>query len=131
MDLVKLLNDLVASIAALQTQLADAQASAQALADLKYKEGFDAGVASGVVPEVPVSDKVYSQVELEAKISEVIIPLHQQIAGLQAQIDQIPAQIEQAKVEAIASFKAELASKYADMQVVEQAAETGFAELLK
>lgn len=128
MDLVKLLNDLVANIAALQSQLADAQASAQALADAKYKEGFDAGVAS---VQIPVSDKVYSQIELDAKIAEALLPLQTQIADLQAKVDAIPSALESAKVEAVAAFKAELVVKYQEMQVVEEQAETGFAELLK
>lgn len=131
MDLVKLLNELVANIAALQSQLADAQASAQALADLKYNEGFEAGKASVVIPEVPVSDKVYSQAELDAKIAEAIMPLQAQITELQAKVDGMSAAIETAKVEAVAAFKADLAIKYEAMQVVEAQAETGFAELLK
>lgn len=129
MDLVKLLNELVANIAALQVQLADAQASAQALADAKYKEGFDAGVASVVIP--PVSDKLYSQVELEAKIAEALLPLQTQIAELQAQVEAVPAQIEQAKVEAVAQFKMEFLEKYKAAQVAESQIENSIEELLK
>jgi len=131
MDLVKLLNDLVANIAALQTQLADAQASAQALADAKYKEGFDAGVASVVIPEVPVSDKVYSQAELEAKIAEALLPLQEKLVELQAQVEAVPAQIEQAKLDAVAQFKAEFLEKYKAAQIAESQIENSVEELLK
>ena len=40
-------------------------------------------------------------------------------------------QNEQAIAQAIATFKADLASKYADLKVVEAQAETGFSDLLK
>lgn len=128
MDLVQLLNDLVANIAALQAQLTDAQASAQALADAKYKEGFDAGVAS-VVP--PSTDKIYSQAELDEAIAMALVPVNQQIAGLQAQIDNFQAQLEQEKQAAVVAFKADLLAKYQAAQSAETEIEKSIEDLLK
>ncbi len=76
MDLVTLLNGLVA-------QLADAQKAADDLAKTKYDEGFAAGVASMPPPSV---DPL--QVQLDAAMA--------QIASLQAQIEAIPEQLHQA-----------------------------------
>lgn len=121
MDLVKLLNELVANIAALQAQLVDAQASADALAKLKYDEGFAAGVASVVAPP---SDKIYSQAELDQKIADALLPI-------QAELEAVKASIEPKVAEALAVFKADLLSKYQEQQVVESQLETGFADLLK
>lgn len=89
----------------------------------KYDEGFAAGVGS-VSSGNP---KIYSQEELDA----VVIPMREQIAALQVEVDSIPSKIEAAKSESIAAFKAELLAKYEEKQVVESQAETGFAELLK
>lgn len=125
MDLVALLNSLVANIAALQAQLVDAQASADALAKAKYDEGFAAGVAS-----VGGSDKIYSQAELDAKIAEAVLPLNEKVASLEAKIVEIEAGIEVKVKDAVAVFKAELLAKYEAQQVAESEGETGFKNLL-
>jgi uncharacterized small protein (DUF1192 family) len=114
MDLVKLLNDLVANIAALQAQLVDAQASADALAKQKYDEGFAAGVAS--VPP-PVSDKIFSQAELDAAVAGAVEPLKSQIAGLQAELDQVKAGIDAKVAEAVAAVKAEFLAKLKNAEI--------------
>ena len=132
MDLLQLLNGLVANIAALQAQLVDAQASADALAKAKLDEGFALGFEAGKASVViPPSDKIYSQLEVDQKISEAIIPLQEQIIVLQAKVDGFPLVLDQEKAAAVLAFKAELLVKYEEKQVVESQAETGFADLLK
>lgn len=134
MDLVGLLNGMADAfkaaseqIAALQLQLVDAQASADAFAKAKYDEGFAAGVQS-VIPNV---DKIYSQAELDQKVSEAVIPLQEQIAGMQAQIDAVPSVIDSKVAEAVAAVKADLVAKYELLKVAISDSETGFGEFLK
>ncbi len=126
MDLALLLNGLVASINELQAKLADANNAAQELANQKYEEGFAAGVAS-----VPVSEKIYTQAELDAAVQASVLPLQEQIVSLQAQVDGMQAQIDAKVAEAMALFKADLLAKYEAQQVVESDSETGFKDLLK
>lgn len=129
MDLVALLNNLVANINELQAKLIDAQVSADALAKQKYDEGFAAGVAS--VPTPQPSDKLYSQEEMDAAIQSAVVPLNEKIAELQTQVDGMQAQIDAKVSEAMSAFKAELLAKYEAQQVVESDSETGFRDLLK
>lgn len=105
MDLVALLNSLVANIAALQAQLADAQKAADDLAKLKYDEGFAAGVAS-----VQPGDKIYSQAELDAKVAEVVAPLTLKVEEQAAKIVQLEALVAENDAKFVA-FKAELVAK--------------------
>ncbi len=98
--------------------------------------GFEEGLAQA--NQAGGSDKLYSDAEMNQIIADTKAPfeakiaeLEVEIAGLKAGIDAVPAQIEFAKAEAIAAFKADLAVKYAEQQVVESSTETGFAELLK
>ncbi len=104
MDLVTLLNNLIANINALQLQLADAQVSADALAKAKFDEGFAAGVAS-------VTGGGFTQADIDAAVATAVAPLITQVAALQVQVDGIPAQIlaaiEAFKVDALAKMKAE------------------------
>lgn len=125
MDIVKLLQDLAATIAALQTQLADAQAAAESIAKEAYDKGFADGVAS-----VPVSDKIYSQAELDAAVASATEPLHGQIAELQVKVSELEASIDQKVGEAVAALKADLLAKYEEQQVAESEGETGFKSLL-
>jgi outer membrane murein-binding lipoprotein Lpp len=108
MDLIKLLNDLVASIEALKAQLADAQAAADALAKTKYDEGFAAGVAS--------VDKGFTQADLDAAVASAVAPLSEKIAALQSQIDGIPGQIQAAKDEIKAKALELLKTEEADLE---------------
>ncbi len=105
MDLVTLLNNLIANITALQLQLADAQVSADALAKAKFDEGFAAGVAS-VTPAGG-----FTQADIDAAVATAVAPLVAQVASLQVQVDGIPAQIlaaiEAFKVDALAKLKTE------------------------
>jgi len=119
MDLTALQN-LLAALAAMQQQVVDAQA----LVDQAYQKGFADGVAS--VP-TPVSEKIYTQEELDAKIQEALFPVNEKVAALEAEVALVPQKV----AEGVAAFKAELLAKYNELQVAETATEVGFAELLK
>lgn len=105
MDLVQLLNNLVANIAALQAQLVDAQASADALAKLKYDEGFAAGVAS-----VPVVPGGFTQEQVDAKVAEAVAPLNLKIGELEAKVVELQALVD-GNSAALVAFKLEVAAK--------------------
>src|SRR3954465_3641485 len=77
MDIVKLLTDLAATVAALQTQLVDAQAAADSISKDAYDKGFADGVSS-----VGTGDKIFSQAEVDAMLA----PLQTQVTDLQAQV---------------------------------------------
>lgn len=117
MDLLKLLQDLVVQLAAAQLALADAP---KALEDAK-KMSYDEGVASVVIP---VSDKIYSQVELDAMIVSAQEPLKLQIVDLEAKLAAL-------QPPDVAQLKADLLAKYEEMLVVVTGVETGFKDLLK
>jgi len=119
--LLQFLNNLQGTIQELQAKLANAQAEAQNL----YNKGFADGVAS--VPVAPVNDKLYSQVEMDAALAD----LKSQLASMQAQIDELKLAQDTAVNNAVSALKSSLAEKYAALMVVEQQAETGFADLLK
>lgn len=123
MNLLEQLVALVASIGELQQKLADAQAAADELAKAKFDEGFAAGVASVNVG----SDKIYSQVELDAKIAEVVAPLDAKIVELQVKVDEIPSLIESAKID----LKSELLEKFKAAQDAETELEKAFEDILK
>lgn len=123
MNLLEQLVALVASIGELQQKLADAQAAADELAKAKFDEGFAAGVASVNVG----SDKIYSQVELDAKIAEVVAPLDAKIVELQVKVDEIPSLIESAKID----LKSELLEKFKAAQGAETELEKAFEDILK
>lgn len=108
--------DLIGLLQLLASQLADVQAATAELAAAKYKEGFDAGVLSVVIP-VPDTSAIDA---LTAKVLD-----------LEAQVEQLKLDVSAAKDAAVSELKASLAAKYAELQVVEQAAETGFLDLLK
>lgn len=117
-DLLKMLQDLVA-------QLADVPAALEAAKKMSYDQGFADGVAS--VPVPPVSDKIYSQVELDKAVADAIAPLQIQIADLAAQV----AGFDQKVLDAVALVKSDLLSKYQQLEVAMIANETGFEQLLK
>lgn len=123
MNLLEQLVALVASIGELQQKLADAQAAADELAKAKFDEGFAAGVASVNVG----SDKIYSQVDLDAKIAEVVAPLDAKIVELQVKVDEIPSLIESAKID----LKSELLEKFKAAQDAETELEKAFEDILK
>lgn len=129
MDIVKLLQDLSATISSLQLALADAEAAAVQIAKENYDKGFADGVAS--VPPPVVSDKIFSQEELDAAVKAAVEPLQARVVELEALVEEIKAGVQPKIDEALAAFKAELLAKYEAQQVVESETETGFKELLK
>jgi hypothetical protein len=120
-NIIKLLNDLQASISSLQAQLSDAQAAVAQVAKENYDKGFADGVAS-----VGPGDKIYSQVEMDAALQ----PLKDQVAALQVQLDGVPAQIEAAVAAGKAELKAELKAAYEAAQASESASESDFGSKL-
>lgn len=105
------LQTLLASLAALQQQVVDAQA----LVDQAYQKGFADGVAS--VPPI-VSEKIYTQEELDAKIQEALFPLQAKIAEL----EMVVAGIDQKIADAIIAFKADLLVKVKEIDAIEDSA---------
>lgn len=132
MDFLKVLQDMIANIAALQLALQDAEATLALAKQASYDEGYAAGVASvPVIDPPPTSDKIYSQAELDAAVATAVTVVQAKVDELQAQVDTFPGIIDAKVAEAMAAFKADLFAKYKDLEVVMQAAETGFEELLK
>lgn len=107
-DLIALLQGLSASIAALQAQLVDAQAAAQA----QYDKGFADGKAS-------VSGD-FTQADIDAAVKAAVDPLNAQILDLQGQLSGVQGQIDaavlQAKSDLKVAVKALIASEDADAQ---------------
>lgn len=137
MDIIKLLEDLKATIDGLQSALGDAKAAAEQIAKENYDKGFADGVAS-----VPVdSEKKYTQADLDAAVQAVrdqtsaeVEALRLEIANLKSELEQakrdVAGQIEQAVKSAIQSFKSELKAKFAEQQAKESADEAAFGALL-
>lgn len=130
MDLLALLQGLVASVSALQAQLADAEAALAEAKKLSYDEGFAAGIASVGTG----NDKIYSQAELDAQVAAAREGLQLQITDLQSQLDALKAEVDSkvatAVSEAVAALKAQLKAAYEAQQVAESEGETGFKGLL-
>lgn len=124
MGILEQLVALMASLNALQTQLADAQVALEVATKEAYDKGFVDGVAS--VPVI-VADKIYSEEELQVKIQEALLPINEKVAALEIELALVPEKI----AAGVALMKAELLAKYEELQVAETAAEVGFAELLK
>ena len=124
MELLALLNDLIA-------KLADAQAALEAEKKLSYDAGFAAGVASMQVN----SEKVYSQAELDAAVvvavEKAILPYQNEVELFRVQLEDLKANLEAKVQAAVLVFKAELLAKYEAAQAAEAGAEEGFKELLK
>ena len=111
--------DLLALLTALSAQIAEAQASTQALADQKFAEGKAAGFAEGVasVTAPPASDKVLSRAEVDAMLAPIQADLDAvkaQVVALQDKLNKyeaaIQAEIDDAKVDSsrLESFVASL-----------------------
>ena len=91
----------------------------------EYARGFEDGKLEGD----PLSDKIYSQAELDSAVGNAVAPLQEQISGLTSQISEGVAreealrnemdvlraelsQVDQKIADALAAFKADLLSKY-------------------
>jgi hypothetical protein len=125
MDLIQMLNGMVALISELQAKLADTQAALDEQIKIAYDKGYNDGVASIPVP-VP-SDKIYSQEELDAAIAVAMEPLVAKIAEL----DAVVAGIDQKVADAVIAMKLELAVKFQELKAKEDGIEVEFEELLK
>lgn len=119
MDLITLLNNLVASIDALKLQLADAQVAAQA----QYDKGFADGVAS-VQPG-------FTQADIDAAVAAAVQPLNDSIAALQLQLEGVPAQVASAVNSAKAELKLALLEAYEAAQASESESEETVRKLLQ
>lgn len=108
----------------IQQMITEAQAKVEALQSLQadvareIDEAHTRGYQEGRLEQG--TDLIYTEAEFKAKVLEAT-------ATLQAQVDNVPAQIEASK----ASFKADLLSQYETQQVAETDSETGFRNLLK
>lgn len=96
--------------------------------ELKAAEdkGFDLGIAQA---GVPAGDKIYTEADLQAEkaiLQALIEAGKEKIAGLESKV----VELENAQDFKVAQFKAQLKSKYEELQVIESQAETGFADLL-
>lgn len=110
MDLTAL-QSLLAALAAMQQQVVDAQA----LVDQAYQKGFAEGVAS---VQVPVSDKIFSQAEVDQMLADAVAPLQKKVEELEA----IVAGFDQKVADALALFKADLLLKVKEVDAIEDAA---------
>lgn len=124
MDILAQLQALVSLINELQAKLVDAEAAVAESAKVAYDKGFADGVAS--VPP-PVSDKIFSQAEVDQMLADAVLPLQKKIEDLEL----VVAGVDQKIAEGVALVKADLLAKYNELQVAETASEVGFAELLK
>lgn len=124
MDILAQLQALVGLITELQAKLVDAESALAESVKAAYDMGFTDGVAS--VPPV-VSEKIYTQEELDAKIQEALLPLQTKVEELEV----VVAGLDQKVADGVAMVKAELLAKYNELQVAETASEVGFADLLK
>lgn len=105
MELLQMLQDLLAKIQELQNKIVDAQNALDIEVKAAYQKGFADGVAS--VQEQP-SDKIYSQEDMDNAIKLSVEPLNARIAELEASMADIDAKIAEAVAAKIAEFKAKL-----------------------
>lgn len=117
-----------AKIAAAEAEVVELKKLAEEI-EVEKKAAYDQGFTEGAASIG--SDVVYTEKELQEKLDAAVAPLNVKLEELGAELEKVPAKLDAAVAEAKAAMKAELAAKYAEMQVAEQAAETGFAELLK
>lgn len=93
---------ILALIASLQQQVVDAQAASAAEIEaikaeslLKEQAKYDEGFAAGVLSMSSGGEKIYSQVELDAKLEEVKVPFLQKVAELEAKNLELAAKVEE------------------------------------
>ncbi len=85
----------------------------------------------GTPVPAPASDKIYSQVDLDAAVSAAVLPLQAQIASLTQALSDAKTAVESQVAQKVESMKSDLLSAYQASQVVETTAETGFINLLQ
>ena len=101
----------------------------QQLAD-ELKASYDAGYAAGLAA-ASGSDKIYSQVEVDAKIAEAIAPLQFQINDLSMKLDAAVADKDASVAQAILNLKSSLLSQLEAEQATEFSLIESFKGLLK
>ena len=104
-DLVQLLMTLKATIDGLQQQLTDAQAALDVAVKASYDKGFADGVAS---VQVPPTDKIYTQADLDNAVKLAVDPLMAKISDLEAVVAGIDVKISDAVNAKIAEIKGKL-----------------------
>jgi hypothetical protein len=107
---------ILAALAALQTQVVELQANALIREQAKYDEGYAAGLAASG------NGGIYSQEQLDAAVAAAVNPLKDEIAALKLEVDALKA--------AALQYKADLKAAYEAQQVAETEGETGFKNLL-
>lgn len=127
MDIIAMLQDLVAKMSALQASLVDAQASLEVEKKASYDEGFAAGVASVPV----VTGGGFTQEQVDAAVSAAIAPIQAELDGVKEELEAVKASLQPSIDQAVAACKADLLAKYKEMEVALQATEVGFEDLLK
>ena len=131
MDVFAAFEQLKAALAELTHKLADTEAAIAEAKKVAYDQGFADGVAS--VPVPGGDEKIYSQVELDAKIAEAVATSEAKVVELEAKVAELEAKVGEidAKVaEALAAFKAELKAKLAEQQASVSESEAAFGSLL-
>lgn len=121
MGIVEQLTALVAMLNELQAKLSDAQMALEVATKEAYDKGFADGVAS--VPPV-VSDKIFSQAEVDQMIMDAMLPLQKKVEELEVLV----AGTDQKIAEALMVFKADLLLKVKEVDAIEDSA---MEELLK
>lgn len=101
----------------------------QQLAD-ELKASYDAGYAAGLAA-ASGSDKIYSQLEVDAKIAEAIAPLQFQINDLGMKLDAAIADKDASIAQALIDLKASLLAQLELEQASELALKESFKSLLK
>ena len=156
MDLIAWFDGQIASLQEAKQAHLDAVAVAREEGKLEgdqsgYARGYEEGKAAIELPAPVLEDgsvnpeAQYTQQQMNDAVNtgkeEVRMEMQPQIDQLVGQVSALSAElealkaipavdVEAAKIEAIGAFKAELKAKYAEKQVVETAAETGFGALL-
>jgi len=124
-NILELVKVMVANINTLQSQLQDAQAQIEAVATESYNKGLADGKASMVTDAV--TDKLYSQAELDAAVVSAVAPLKEKVAALEVEVAAVKVELEVAKAsvvdvdavvaEAVKAVKLEIAAKIEDAQI--------------
>jgi L-lactate utilization protein LutC len=122
-QLQEMLKALSNSVSGFDAQIAAMQSAVDAIVEAVKEPG------DGTV--VTPSDKIYTQVDLDSAVNAAVLPLQAEIDQLKGQISEVNAGVDERVAKGFADLKAQLAAAYAEKQVVETQAETGFAELLK
>jgi hypothetical protein len=104
-----------AQLAAMRTGLETAISASEVVA-----QPTDGSAPAEPTP-MPVSDKVYSQAEMDAAIEAAVLPLQGQIASIQQQLSDVQTGISGAVAEATSKAVAEVVADFESAQVDDNA----------